>query len=215
MCIYIYIYTYTYICICINLAHTCISWCPLELGKLNAFIFIRFGCFVSALSRTPAAPQTALAAVLMLHTHPFLPYSPSTLSFTFPFLLSCPQAFDNLCTNSSAAGALSTPSPSTFPFLAPFLSVPPFCCLVLDLSTNFTIAPPPLVLAEAAAATVFAPAPLPLVLTDAAAAAVFAPASPPLMLAEAAAAAVFALAPPPLVLAEGRGLAGLLGCRRM
>jgi len=60
----------------------------------------------------------------------------------------------------------------------------------------FARAPQPLVLAEAAAAAVFAPAPLPLVLADAAAATVFAP------------------APLPLVLAQGRGLAGLLGCRR-
>jgi len=53
------------------------------------------------------------------------------------------------------------------------------------------------VLAETAAATVFAPAPASLVLAEAAAAAVFAPALHS------------------LVLAEGRGLAGLLGCRRM
>jgi hypothetical protein len=73
-----------------------------------------------------------------------------------------------------------------------------FCCVALDFSTIFTRAPPPLVLAEAAAAAVFARAP------------------PPLVLAEAAAAAVFALAPLPLVLAKaGRGLAGLLGCRGM
>ena len=55
---------------------------------------------------------------------------------------------------------------------------------------------------------------LPLVFADAAGTAVFAPAPHPLVLTEAAAAAVFASAPLPLVFAQGRGLAGLLGCRR-
>jgi len=49
---------------------------------------------------------------------------------------------------------------------------------------------------------IFAPAPPPLVLADAAAATVFAHAPLPLMLADAAAAAIFACAPLPLVLAE-------------
>ena len=31
-------------------------------------------------------PQISLGTVLMLHTHSFLPHSPSTLSFLFPFL---------------------------------------------------------------------------------------------------------------------------------
>jgi len=55
--------------------------------------------------------------------------------------------------------------------------------------TIFAPAPPPLVLAEAAAAAVFALAPLPLVLADATAAAVFAPAPLTLVLADAATAA--------------------------
>ena len=110
----------------------------------------------------------------------------------------------------------------------PFRTLFLFCCQTPDLSTISALAPPPLVLAEAAAAAVFALAPpplvladtaavavfalapLPLVLAEAAAAAVFTPAPQPLVLAEAAAAAVFAPAPHPVVLAQG--LAGLLGC---
>jgi len=82
-------------------------------------------------------------------------------------------------------------------------------------ATVFALTPLPLVLAEAAATAVFARAPAPLVLAEAAAAAVFALAPHSLVLAEAAASAVFAPAPHALVLAQGRGLAGLLGCRRM
>jgi len=82
-------------------------------------------------------------------------------------------------------------------------------------TTVFTCTSHSLVLAYATAATVFAPAPLPLVLADAAATTVFTRTPHPLVVAEAAAAAVFAPAPLPVVRAEGRGLAGLLGCRRM
>jgi len=76
-------------------------------------------------------------------------------------------------------------------------------------------APPLLVLTDAAATAVFPLAPLPLVLTDTSAAAVFARAPLPLVLAVPTAAAVFALFPLPLVLTQSRGIAGLLGCRRM
>ena len=79
----------------------------------------------------------------------------------------------------------------------------------------FAIVPLPLVLADGIAAAVFARAPLSLVLADTTAAAVFALCPHSLVLADAAAATVFALAPLPLVLTEDRGLAGLLGCRRM
>jgi len=57
---------------------------------------------------------------------------------------------------------------TTLSYLIPplyFLSLFLFYCLALDLSTIFAVAPPSLVLAEAAAAAVFARAPLPLVLT--------------------------------------------------
>ena len=110
------------------------------------------------------------------------------------------------------------PTLPSFPLL-PFDSIFHFCCLALDLSTIFALAPLPLVLAKAAAAAVFArvppplvladPAaavfalvPLPLVLAEAAAAAVFAPAPLPLGFTEAAAATDFTRAPPPLVPAE-------------
>jgi len=76
----------------------------------------------------------------------------------------------------------------------PFFSFSLFCCLVIDISTIFTPAPLPLVLAEGAASTVFARAPLPLVLAEAAASA-FAFSLSPLVLAESAAPAVFAIAP--------------------
>jgi len=54
------------------------------------------------------------------------------------------------------------------------LSLFALCCLVLDLSTDFTLAPHPLVLADAAAATFNKRAPHLLVLADPNAAAVFA-----------------------------------------
>jgi len=38
----------------------------------------------------PPRSQIALGNVLVLHTHPFLPHSPSILAFLFPFLLCCP-----------------------------------------------------------------------------------------------------------------------------
>jgi len=79
----------------------------------------------------------------------------------------------------------------------------------------FALAPLPLVLADGIAAAVFARAPLSLVLADTTAAAVFALCPHSLVLADAAAATVFALAPLPLVLTADRGLAGLLGCKRM
>jgi len=118
------------------------------------------------------------------------------------------------------------------------LCAPPLVLADTATAAVFAPAPPPLLLAEAAATAVFACAPLPLVLAEAAATAVFTPAPHPLVLAQAAAAAVFALAPLPLVLTEAaaaavfapaplplvltkaaatehRGLAGLLGCRRI
>jgi len=83
-------------------AHLSILRCPLELDELKgqAFMFIRLRYLeillcpsspVSAPSPArPPRPQMALSTVPMLHTHPFLPHPPSTLSFTFPFLLWCP-----------------------------------------------------------------------------------------------------------------------------
>jgi len=62
-------------------------------------------CTCSSPLHALSRPQITLSTVLMLHTHPFLPHSPSTLSFPFSLLLSCPWLFDNLCTDSSVAGA--------------------------------------------------------------------------------------------------------------
>ena len=118
------------------------------------------------------------------------------------------------CTRSSPQHALSrpkivigvvlysTPTLSYLNYLLTFRLLFLFCCVALDLSTIFTLAPLPLVLAEAAATAVFAPTPLPLVIVETAASAVFAPAPPPLMFTDATAVAVFAVAPPPLVLAD-------------
>ena len=82
---------------------------------------------------------------------------------------------------------------------------------VLNCDTGLT--PHALVLADAAASAVNAHVPLPLVHTDTDAAAEFALTPPPFVLAEAAAATVCAPSLP--LVAEGRGLAGLLGLRRM
>jgi len=92
-------------------------------------------------------------------------------------------------------------TPTLFFLPLPFLFLCLFCCRALELSTIFAPAPPPLVLANAAATAVFASAPLPLVLAETAATAVFALALP-LVLAKAAATAVFARTPLPLVLAD-------------
>ena len=69
--------------------------------------------------------------------------------------------------------ACSTPILFYFISPLPFLSFFLFCCLVIDISTIFSPAPPPLVLADAAAAAVLALAPHPLVFAEAAATAVF------------------------------------------
>ena len=84
----------------------------------------------------------------------------------------------------------------------PFLSFSSFCCLLLELSTVFTLAPHPLVFADAAAATFYTHAPLPLVLADAAADAGFTVDPHSLVLADSAATTGFTLAPHLLVLAE-------------
>jgi len=86
----------------------------------------------------------------------------------------------------------------------PFLGSFAFCSLSIDLATVFTLAPPPLVLAEAAAAAIFALAPHPLVLAKAAAATVFTLGPPPLVLTQTTATAVLAHIPKSLVLADAR-----------
>ena len=64
--------------------------------------------------------------------------------------------------------------------------------MLVDTTADFAVAPPPLVLTDAATTTVFTVALPSQVLAEAAASAVFAPAPLPLVLAEGAVAAVFA-----------------------
>jgi len=66
-------------------------------------ICTRLGCLeIFRLFPSPPAPATPPnRSWYCSHAPPFLPHPPSTLPFPFPFLLSCPCQFDNLCTCSS------------------------------------------------------------------------------------------------------------------
>ena len=106
---------------------------------------------------------------------------------------------------------LAEAAPTTVMTLAPL----PLVLTEAAADAVLARAPPQLVLAEAAPTAVMTLALMPLVLTEAADSAVLARVPLQLVLADAASTAVLTPAPLPLVLTEDRGLAGLLGCRRI